>query len=80
MLATITKEEELLSWCQEKKLFSYVDVMGWKPDHYYLRADRTIRDFVKEGKLRRLPLEECVLKGLVKVGRAPIAYFEFVSM
>lgn len=78
MIATMTKEQELLDWCKQKKLFSYVDVLNWKPNHYYLRADRTIRDFVKEGLLRRIPDAEAILRGLRKVGRASIAWFETV--
>lgn len=78
MISTMTKESELLAWCREKKLFSYVDVLNWKPSHYYLRADRQIRDFVKEGLLRRIPDSETVLRGLRKVGRASIAWFESI--
>lgn len=78
MITTITKEQELLDWCKEKKLFSYVDVLNWKPGHYYLRADRTIRDFVKEGLLRRIPDTEAILRGLRKSGRACLAWFEVI--
>lgn len=73
---TITKEEELLEWCKEKKIFSYVDVQTYKSNHFYLRADRTIRDFVTEGKMRRIPDEEAVLRGLRKAGNANLAWFE----
>lgn len=79
MLATLSKEDELLSWCKSKKLFNYVDVQNWnKEPHYYLRAERTIRDFVSEGLLRRIPCEEAVLRGLVRKGNAPLAWFEVV--
>lgn len=74
----MTKENELLNWCKEKRLFSYVDVLNWKPGNYYLRADRTIRDFVKEGLLRRIPDAEAVLRGLRRSGRAALAWFEIV--
>lgn len=74
----MTKENELYAWCREKRLFSYVDVLNWKPGHYYLRADRTIRDFVKEGILRRIPDAEAVLRGLRQNGRAALAWFEII--
>lgn len=73
---TITKEEELLEWCKLKRVFSYVDVQEYKNTHFYLRADRTIRDFVTEGKLRRIPDDEAILRGLRKLGRASLAWFE----
>lgn len=79
-MLTLSKEDELLQYCKELGTFSYVDIMKWKPNGYYLRADRTIRDFVTEGKLRRISDEEALLKGLVKDGNAKIAHFEFVSL
>lgn len=78
-MLTETKEESLLSWCKLKKVFNYVDVQNWnKEPNFYLRAERTIRDFVKEGFLRRIPDEEAVLRGLRKEGRAALAWFEVV--
>lgn len=74
----ITKEQELLEWCREKKLFSYVDVISWKESGYYIRAERTIRDFVSQGYLRRLPHQESILRGLIKKGRAALAWFEII--
>lgn len=76
--AEITKEEELLSWCHQKKVFSYVDVNDYKTNHHYLRADRTIRNFVEEGKLRRIPDVEAILRGLRIKGRAALAWFEVI--
>ena len=74
----ISKEFKLLQWCLGKKLFNYVDIRNYSLENFYLRADRTIRDFVTEGKIRRIPKEEAVLRGLLKVGRAPLAWFETI--
>lgn len=74
----ITKSEELYSWCKSKKLFSYVDVNTYKTEHYFLRADRQIRDFVQQGLIRRIPDEEAILRGLRKIGRASLAWFEII--
>lgn len=76
MLAEMTKEEQLLEWCRMKKVFNYVDVNNYKSTHFYLRADRTIRNFVEEGKLRRISDTEAILRGLRKAGRAALAWFE----
>ena len=74
-----TKCQELFEWCKEKKIFNYVDVQNWnKQPNYYLRAERTIRDFVSTGLLRRIPLAECLDRGLVLKGRAPLAWFETI--
>lgn len=79
MLAKMTKEQELLDWARSKKIFNYVDVQNWnKEPHYYLRAERTVRDFVREGLLRRIPNEEAILKGLRKKGNACLAWFESI--
>lgn len=74
----MTKSNSLLVWCKTKRLFSYVDVQHWKENNFYLRADRTIRDFVSKGLLRRIPDEEAVLRGLRKQGLANLAWFEII--
>lgn len=72
----MTKADQLLNWCKEKGIFNYVDVQHWKENNFYLRADRTIRDFVSKGLLRRIPDEESTLRGLRKQGNANLAWFE----
>jgi len=44
--------------------------------NYYLRADRTIRDFVQQGRVRKLRHEECVFRNL----KGNMAWYEFVTM
>jgi hypothetical protein len=72
----ITKEWKLFEWCKFKKVFSYVDINNYKSVNFYLRADRTIRDFVIEGKIRRIPDDEALLRSLRKEGNQALAWFE----
>lgn len=73
---TITKEEEL--WNQLKYLGKFnshkVREIGFYM--FYDRADRTVRQWAEEGRLRRIPNEEAILRGLVKKGNAPLAWWE----
>ena len=71
----MSREQKLLNWCRKKKLFSKAQVIAFGVKHYYLRADRTVRDFVQEGKLRRLDKEECVSRNL----KGNMAWYEFVT-
>ncbi len=48
----LSKEALLAEFCKHKEFFSKADVMRWGLDNYYLRADRTIRDFVQEGRVQ----------------------------
>lgn len=74
----LSKEFKLLQWCRFKKIFNYVDIRNYSLENFYLRADRTIRDFVNEGKLKRISDEEAILRGLIKKGNARLAWFETV--
>lgn len=69
------KKKELLTWCRQKGTFSKADVIAYGTKNYYLRADRTVRDFVQEGKLRKLDKNECILRNL----KGNMAWYEFVS-
>jgi hypothetical protein len=75
-LRVSSKRKELLNWCWHKKVFSKVDVIAYGTRNYYLRADRTIRDFVQEGRVRKLTKEECILRSL----KGKMAWYEFVRM
>jgi len=78
MTKKIIKQKEFFSWCQQKKIFNYVDIRNYSLENFYLRAERTIRDFVSEGKIRRISDEESLLRGLRKDGNARLAWFEVV--
>lgn len=59
-------------------MFSTVDVREWGTNNYFLRAERECRQFAQDGELRRIPKEECYLRGLIKNGNQPVAYWEVV--
>ncbi len=39
-------------------------IMQYGLDFYYLRASRTIRDFVQEGKVKKLSKDEVLFRGM----------------
>ena len=70
----LSKEEQLLIWVRNKQVFSKVDVIAYGIANYYIRADRTIRDFVREGIVKRLDKNECERRNL----KGNMAWYEFV--
>jgi hypothetical protein len=48
------KHMQLLKWMRQKKIFSTHEVMQCGLDMFYARADRTKRDFMKQGLIRKL--------------------------
>mgnify|MGYP001767408506 CR=1 FL=1 len=72
----LSKEKQLLKWCRQKGIFSKADVISFGTRNYYLRADRTIRDFVRRGIVRKISKEECVRRNL----KGKMAWYEFVSV
>ena len=71
----ITKERALENWCRDKGFFSKADLMEYGLRNYYLRADRTVRDWVVEGKVKHLSKDECVFRGL----RGKMAWYEWIE-
>jgi hypothetical protein len=69
------KSKELLAWCKEKRIFSKADIIAYESRNYYLRADRTIRDFVRRGIVRKLDKDECVRRNL----KGNMAWYEFIK-
>ena len=59
-----TKEECLEEWCKLKGYFSKADLLKYGHENFYLRADRTIREWVVEGKVKHLLKEECIFRNL----------------
>ena len=70
-----SKSRELLAWCKEKRVFSKADIIAYESRNYYLRADRTIRDFVQRGIVRKLDKDECIQRNL----KGNMAWYEFVT-
>jgi len=50
----LTKEQQLENWCRSMKIFSKADIMRYGCDNFYIRADKTIRDMVRQGKVMRI--------------------------
>ena len=71
----LSKEKQLLRWCKQKKLFSKADVITYGTKNYYLRADRTIRDFVRQGIVMKIDKDECIRRNL----KGNMAWYEFVK-
>ena len=71
----VNKRKELLVWCKQKRVFSKADIIAYESRNYYLRADRTIRDFVQKGIVRKLDKDECVQRNL----KGNMAWYEFVT-
>ena len=71
----LSKEKQLLKWCRQKGIFSKADAISFGTRNYYLRADRTIRDFVHRGIVRKISKEECIRRNL----KGKMAWYEFVS-
>jgi len=71
----VNKRKELLAWCKQKRVFSKADIIAYESRNYYLRADRTIRDFVQKGIVRKLDKDECVQRNL----KGNMAWYEFVT-
>ncbi len=50
----LTKEQQLKNWMRFKKYFTSHEVMRWGLDNMYIRSDRTKRDFMEKGIIRKL--------------------------
>jgi hypothetical protein len=60
----LSKERQLFRWCRQKGIFSKAEIIAFGTKNYYLRADRTIRDFVQQGIVRRMTKDECIRRNL----------------
>ena len=72
---SLSKEEKLLIWCKRKKVFSKADVIGYGMQSFYLRSDRSVRDFVQQGIVRKLDKTECIQRNL----KGNMAWYEFIG-
>lgn len=71
-----TKEDLLWFRLLGKPHFSSVEVRRLGLDIAYARADRTVRAWAERGRLRRIPQDEAILRGLTDGGGASIAFYE----
>jgi len=58
------KYDRLVEWCLLKKVFSKSEVITWGIENYYISSDRMVRKFVENGSFRKIPKEECIMRGL----------------
>ena len=72
----LSKEKQLLKWCRQKKTFSKAEAITYGTKNYYLRADRTIRDFVRQGIVRKIGKDECIRRNL----KGHMAWYEFINV
>lgn len=70
-----TEEQKLQEWCAKKGFFSTADIMQYALNSYYLRAKRTVNDFVREGKVRIISKDECIFRNL----RGKMNWYEWVG-
>lgn len=68
------KLHQLLNFCLWRRVVSKADVIEWGRVNYYISAERRVRDFVREKKMRRIDKTECVLRNL----KGNMAYYEAV--
>jgi len=71
----LSKEDQLLRWCKQNRIFSKAEVISFGAKNYYLRAERTIRDFVLQSIVRKIGKEECKRRNL----KGNMAWYEVVS-
>ena len=71
-----TKEQQLYEILVGLKQFSSVDVRRIGLQLYYTRADRTVREWAEEGKIKRITTEQAKWRNLIKDGNANIAWYE----
>ena len=72
----LSKEKMLENWCKQRGFFSKADLYEYGLKNFYLRADRTVRDWVVEGKVKHLNKDECLFRGL----KGKMAWYEYVVM
>ena len=71
-----TKKELLLEWMKKQHYFSSHEVIRNGLDNFYIRSDRTKRDFLEQGIIRKLPEKEKHFRGF----RGKDAWYEYVGV
>ncbi|CAK0749311.1 conserved hypothetical protein [Gammaproteobacteria bacterium] len=78
-MVKVNKSSQLMEALKDKRVFSSADAVVVGVEIFYSRAPRTVRDWAREGLVRRIPDFEAEERGLVKPGRAQLAWYEFNS-
>ena len=50
----LTKEEQLINWMRQKKYFASHEVIQFGLSIFYIRSDRTKRNFLEKGFIKKL--------------------------
>ena len=50
----LTKEEQLINWMRQKKYFASHEVIQFGLSIFYIRSDRTKRNFLEKGLIKKL--------------------------
>ncbi len=69
-----SKKIQVYDYIKRKRIFSKADIIDWGLKNYYLRADRTIRDFVQQGIVKKFSPQECIFLGL----KGRMAWYEVI--
>ncbi len=75
MFSKVTKESLLADFCREKGFFSSHDINYYGTTNFYDSATRRIREWVSEGKVKRLDEDEILFRGLWKPGCQHLAWY-----
>jgi len=77
----MTASDKFWIWCKQKKLFNSVDISRYGLTFYYLRANRSCREWCEgeHPRLRRLDREEKLRRGLWDGKNANIAIYEVIN-
>ena len=70
-----SKKEQLINFLRDEHYFSTSDVVEWGVKNFYLRAKRTVQDLVVEGAIRKIPYDECLLRGF----KGKMGWYEYVG-
>jgi hypothetical protein len=70
-----TKESLLAKWCSKQGLFSKADLHRYGYENQYIRAWRTVCEFVVDGRAKKLTDEECKTNNLTTT----MAWYAWVS-
>ena len=70
-----TKRDSFICWCKWKGVFSKADAMNYGLNNFYLRADRELRQLVRDGVARKIDFQECQERNL----SGKMAWYEWVE-
>lgn len=73
----MSKKSEFLAWCKERVFVSSVMARDYGYTHFFLRAERALREFGEAGLCERLNLAQKLSLGLMQPEQVEIAWCRF---